>query len=131
MVAQLGRHPHEVQTHIVYTLVGEMPQCVETSEMAANSIKESLPSLPDEPHPLNYFPFFRRSIGKPITKLVLAVRCNGQESKYSCQCGRLSSGHCFSLKMDSEAISEHLNFKNVLGKHSPSCCMLSTHLLVT
>ena len=38
---------------------------------------------------------------------------------------------CFSLKMDSEAISEHLNFKNVLGKHPPSCSMLSTHILVT
>ena len=71
MVARLSRHPREVHTHIVYTLVGEMLPCVETSEMAANSVKKSLPSLPDEHHPLNYFPFFKRLIGKLIAKLVL------------------------------------------------------------
>ena len=59
MVAQLGRHTREVHLHIVYTLVGEMLPRVEASEMAANSVKESLPSLPDEPHPLNYFLFFK------------------------------------------------------------------------
>lgn len=60
--AQLSGHPREVRMPTVHTLVGEMPTCVETSEMAANSVKQSLPSLPDEPHPLNYFPFFKRSI---------------------------------------------------------------------
>ena len=80
MVARLSGHPREVHIHIVYTLVGEMPPCVEASEMAGNSVKESLPSLPDEPHPLNYFPFFKQLIGKLITKLVPAVRYNGQES---------------------------------------------------
>ena len=65
-MARLSGHPREVHIHIVYTLVGEMPPCVEASEMAGNSVKESLPSLPDEPHPLNYFPFFKPSIGKLI-----------------------------------------------------------------
>ena len=48
-------------TYSMRMLVGE----VETSEMAANSVKESLSSLPDEPDSLDYFPFFKRSIGKP------------------------------------------------------------------
>ena len=47
-----------------------MLPCVETSKMAVNSIKGSFMSLPDEPHPLNCFPFFKRTIGKPIAKLV-------------------------------------------------------------
>ena len=33
--------------------------------MAAKSVKESLPSLSDEPHPPNYFPFIKQSIGNP------------------------------------------------------------------
>ena len=47
-----------------------MPPRVETSETATNSVKESFPGLPDEPHPLNCFPFFKPSIGK--LKLVSA-----------------------------------------------------------
>ena len=70
MVAQFSGHSCEVHMHTVYTFTGEMSPCVEASEMATNSVKESLPSLPDEPHPLNYFPFFKRPIGKLIAKLV-------------------------------------------------------------
>ena len=81
--------------------------------MAANSVQEFLPSLPDEPHPLNYF---QASIWK--TKLGPAVMHNGQESRYSCQCEHLSSDCCFVLKMVSEAISEHLNSKHFLGEHA-------------
>ena len=47
---------------------GEMLH-VETSKMAGNSVQNSLPSLPDEPHNLDYFPFFKQCIGK--LKLVL------------------------------------------------------------
>ena len=59
MVAQFSGHSCEVHMHTVYTFAGDMPPRVEASEMAANSVKESLPGLPDEPHPLNYFAFFR------------------------------------------------------------------------
>ena len=67
-----------------------------------------------------------KSIGKK--KLVPAVRpnANGQESRYSCRCRRLSSGHCFCLKMVSEAISEHLNFWGSMPPDPLRCCMLST-----
>ena len=65
----LGLLPRDVHTHIACALASEMPRA-ETIEMAVNSVKESLPSLPDEPHPLNYFPFFKGLIGRP--KLVPA-----------------------------------------------------------
>ena len=66
-------------THVTSALVGEMLLHVETSEMA---VKESLPSLPGELHPLNYFPFFKRLTGK--LKLVPTARHNGQKSRYLC-----------------------------------------------
>ena len=49
---------------IACVLASEMPH-VETIEMAANSVKESLslPHLPDELHPLNYFNFSRDQLG--------------------------------------------------------------------
>ena len=51
---------------IACVLASERPR-VETIEMAANSVKESLslPHLPDELHPLNYLNFFKGSIGRP------------------------------------------------------------------
>ena len=45
--------------HTAHTLEGYMT-CVETCDMAANSVKESLPGLPDEPHPPNNFLFFKQ-----------------------------------------------------------------------
>ena len=46
----LGECSRELDTHTACVLAGEMPR-VETSKMAANSVKESLASLADEPHP--------------------------------------------------------------------------------
>ena len=53
-MAQLGGYPRDVHAHLACALAGEMP-CVKTSKMAANSVQESLLTLPDEPHSLNYF----------------------------------------------------------------------------
>ena len=49
---------------IACVLASERPR-VETIEMAANSVKESLslPHLPDELHPLNYLNFSRDRLG--------------------------------------------------------------------
>ena len=46
--------PHTIVCVLEYKIPG-----VETSEMAANSMKESLPRLADEPHPPKYFPFLK------------------------------------------------------------------------
>ena len=112
-----GEMPHVETSEMAANsvLAGEMPH-VETSEMAANSVIESLPSL-DEPHPPNYILSILQGID--LEAKSSAVRCNGEESRYSCQSGRLPSSRCFGPKMVSETISEHLNSKNFLGSMLP------------
>ena len=52
---EMAANSVKVHTHVTCAMLASEMPCVETSEMAANSVKESLLSLLDEPHSLNYF----------------------------------------------------------------------------
>ena len=75
---------------LIFTLADEMPH-FETSEMAANSVKEFLPSAV-EPHPPNYFQVIN------CEAETSAIKHNGQESRCSCRCGHLLFNHCLVQK---------------------------------
>ena len=66
--------------------------------MAANSVNESVLSLPDEFHPPNYFPFFKVSIGK--LKLVL-YSSTARKVRIPCIFLRLDAALEWSLPLNS------------------------------
>ena len=102
-----------LHTFSMRILIGRWDATIVTSK-----VKETLPSLLDEPHPFNYSYILQAIEWKAETSACRKAKWTG-ESRYLCRCGRLLSGCYFGIKMVPEVISKHLNSKNFLGEHAP------------